>query len=211
MDTNNLINQAAQLAISPQPINVDPISEKQLYQVEGQLLTLTELLYQRMTGFYPLLWAKAYGTDPSREWIIALRDLSFDQINAGFNRMVLEKLQYPPNPIQFRALCFPRAEDLGLPSEDEAFCQATGNNEKKHPWVIEMLRRMGAERNDFSRADAKKARTLFKKHWDLIIDRVMAGEEAPEVELEIEDKPKKASKEVAAAGMAALKRGLFGD
>ena len=35
----------------------------------------------------------------------------------------------------------------------------------------------------------------------MIIDRVMAGEEAPEVELEIEDKPVKASKETAAEGI----------
>ena len=211
MDTNNLINQAVQSAISPQPINVDQTSEKQLYQVDGQLLTLTELLYQRMTGFYPLLWAKAYGTDPSREWIIALRDLSFDQISAGFNRMVLEKLQYPPNPIQFRTLCFPKPEELGLPSENQAFNESLKSNCDKHPWVKEMLRTMSSEdAYEFRRADAKTARTLFKTHWNLIIDRVMAGEEAPDIELEIEDKPVKASKETAAEGMAAL-RGLFGD
>ena len=150
-----------------------------------------------------------------REYGAQISRFTRDHIHFGIERLKLERENGRFDFLNVDAvlsLCAPAlARDMGLISEDEAFSQSLRSNTIKHPWVKEMLRTMSSEdAYELRRADAKTARTLFKKHWDLIIDRVMTGEEAPEVELEIEDKPVKASKETAAEGMAALK-GLFGD
>jgi hypothetical protein len=133
-------------------------------------------------------------------------------IRFGLEKMatVAAYQNWPPSALAFRDLCLPTSEDLGLPSEDEAFNQSVGNASEKHPSVVLTLRNMRDDVYELRRADAKKARTLFKKHWDQTVQFVAEGGELPEPELEIEDKPVKASKETAAEGMAALK-GLFGD
>ena len=194
METNNLINQAVLSIGSTPPTSGDQKSEKRLFRVDGQLLTVPELLWKRMTGLYAHKWTGAYGVDPTPEWEMALDCLTPEMVRTGLDRTVSERWDWPPNPIQFRELCLPTSEDLGLPSDDDAFQQAVGNATDKDPSVIYTLRNMGDEVYKFRRCETEKARKLFKKHWDKTIEYVMTGGELPEPELQVEDRPVRASK-----------------
>lgn len=139
-------------------------------------------------------------------------------IGKGLSRMAQNgKYQaWPPKALEFRALCMPGAEELGLPSEGEAFWQATNWSrlpaEKKHPAVLKFMQVL-AEQNlqsEFRRLSEDKARKLFDKTWAQVIDFVASGGELPEIPKEIEDKPARADKIKAMAGLAELNQ-LFGD
>ena len=117
-------------------------------------------------------------------------------------------MDWPPSALAFRDLCLPTSEDLGLPSDDDAFSQAVGNASEKHPSVIHTLRNMGDEVYKLRRSESGKAEKIFKKHWDKTVEHVMAGGELPEVEKQVEDKPVKASAEVAESALGEMK-GMF--
>jgi len=143
-----------------------------------------------------------------REYGAQISRFTRDHIHFGIERLKLERENGRFGFLNVDAvlgLCAPAlARDMGLIDEDEAFNQSLRSNTMKHPWVKEMLRNMGDEVYKLRRSESEKARTLFKKHWDLIIDRVIAGEEAPEVEFEIEDNPVKAPPEVMKQGINEL-------
>jgi len=132
-------------------------------------------------------------------------------IRFGLEKMatVTAYQNWPPSALAFRELCLPTSEDLGLPSEDDAFAQSVGNCSEKHPSVVMTLRDMGDEVYKFRRAESERARRIFKKHWDQTVEFVMTGGELPEVERQVEDKPVKASAEVAESGLNDLKE-MFG-
>ena len=199
MDTNNLINQVIDHV--REPTVSEPLSPNRSVMIR---------LWERMLETYGHKWEGSYGTMPNQGWISTLKGISPEMIRFGLEKMatVAAYQNWPPSALAFRELCLPTSEDLGLPSEDEAFAQAVGNSSEKHPSVVMTLSEMDVYK--LRRAETEKARTLFKKHWDQTVQHVAAGGELPEVKLEIEDKPVKASRETAAEGMAALK-GLFGD
>jgi hypothetical protein len=175
-------------------------------------MTAPEYLFKEMTEYFGFKFSGGYGSVPTDAWINVLDGLSFESVQNGISRTCreYERGDFPPNPLDFRLLCMPTNEDLGLPSDDDAFNQAVGNASEKHPSVIHTLRNMGDEVYKLRRSESGKAEKIFKKHWDKTVEHVMAGGELPEVEKQVEDKPVKASTETAAEGMTAL-RGLFGD
>ena len=129
-------------------------------------------------------------------------------IKQGLEKMAVNRayMDWPPSALAFRDLCLPTSEDLGLPSDDDAFNQAVGNATEKHPAVIRTLRDMDVHK--LRTAEVGKAERLFKKHWDKTVEHVMAGGELPEVEKQVEDKPVKASAEVAESALGGI-RGMF--
>ena len=163
-----------------------------------------------MTGTYGRQWTGGYGDVPTPEWLMALEALTVDQVKHGLARIAEDPVawKWPPNLMEFRVLCLPTSEDFNLPSEDDAFSQAVGSASDKHPSVVMTLRDMGDEVYKFRRAESEKARRIFKKHWDKTVEHVMAGGELPEVEKQVEDKPVKASAEVAESNLGGI-RGMF--
>lgn len=149
---------------------------------------------------------------------MAVDGLDPEMIRKGLNAMVASGRfsKFPPNPMEFRALCMPTAEELGLPAEGEAFWQAVNWSrlppEKKHPAVLKFMQILIAEDRqwEFRRMDEDKARKLFDKTWVKIVDFVASGGQLPEIPKEIEDKPTRADKIKTMAGLAELNQ-LFGD
>lgn len=150
-------------------------------------MTLEEVLWDRMTGLYTHLWTRKYGDTPTREWEMALVDLTPDMVGKGINKIVKSKRfeEFPPNPIQFRAACMPSGEGYGLPSFDAAFNQATGVNTDKHPAVIYAMRLM-ADPFAFRQSKVELARQQFSEVWQKTVEHVMAGGELPEKPVEVE-------------------------
>ena len=121
-------------------------------------------------------------------WINAMSRLSIEMIEAGFQRLSRDKrfLTWPPGPLEFRALCLPRGEDLGLPSFDFAYTQATKPNAWKHPSVIYAIRLL-PDTFAFRQAKAEKAEAMFQEAWGKTLEFVINGGKLPEKEKEIEE------------------------
>ena len=174
-------------------------------------LTKSELLFQRMTGLYGNRFSSAYGTDPTTEWEMVASNCTPEMLKRGLDRCVKEFESWPPNPIEFRALCLPQAEDLGLPGEDQAFAQAVGNVKERHPSVLLTMRNMGSDLFTLRHSDEKKARKMFADEWARTINFVANGGELPEPEKQIPERPQGTEEGRKKAGEKALgdMRGLF--
>ena len=139
---------------------------------------------------------------------MAVDGLSVDQVKSGFRRLVESDRhrEFPPNPMTFRALCLPTSEELGLPANGAAFWQATHWSQlppdKKHPAVLMAMRSM--DQAAFRRMDSNQAEKTFMAAWSAVIERVMAGESLPEIPVEIAERPAKAARDTASAGIADL-------
>lgn len=68
-------------------------------------------------------------------WTVALEGLSDARIRAGMVNLIRSGLEFPPVPGKFRELCAIDPVELGLPSADEAYYQATGPIEHR-AWVV---------------------------------------------------------------------------
>lgn len=195
---SHLIDRAALLIEStpPSPPAPGSANSERRYNVQGESLTLVELLWRRMTEIYGHRWASAYGERPTDGWITAVGDLSADMIRSGLVKMARcgDHNAWPPTALEFRTLCLPCGEDFGFPSLDEALQQAVGNRTGKHAAVIHTLRRIdGYALRRMPLADALKN---FAPAWQKTINEISAGGELPQAPLELSDdaapKPKRA-------------------
>jgi hypothetical protein len=78
-------------------------------------------------------WFHNYGSVPNSAWVDGLSDLSVDDIRFGLEALKAWKGDYPPNMLQFRALCRPVIEEshkiyqrLPEPEEHRAARKANG-------------------------------------------------------------------------------------
>jgi len=56
-------------------------------------------------------WFSSYGAEPNSAWIDGLADMTVDDIKFGLGALKGWKSEFPPNMLQFRALCKPTLED----------------------------------------------------------------------------------------------------
>ena len=187
---NRLLDRAAQSIGSTRqslPASASATSEKR-YNVEGERLTLLELLWKRMTEIYGHRWTSAYGSTPVDGWDMCVSGLEPEQIRSGLKKMVLnpEYQKWPPAALEFRALCLPTEADLGLPSLTDAFQQAVGNRPgEKHPAVIHTLRQTDAFA--LRRMPAEAAMKIWTPIWAETVRMVAAGGELPERQAALPD------------------------
>ena len=187
---NKTLNHAVRsVASTPQsqPEPASATSEKR-YNVAGEHLTLLELLWKRMTEMYGHRWTSSLGEVPVDGWAIAVEGFSPKQIRDGLIKMVQDPQfkSWPPNALEFRALCLPTESDLGLPSMDEAFNQAVGNRPgEKHPAVIYTLLKMDAF--VLRRMPADAALKEFTPRWAETVRMVADGGEIPDRQAALPD------------------------
>jgi hypothetical protein len=187
-------------------------SEKR-YNVGGEYLTVMELLWRRMTEIYGSRWESSYGDQPTDGWATAIGDLSPGMIRAGLAKMAKQGNHnaWPPTALEFRALCIPSGEDIGLPSLDEAFQQAIGNRTEKHPAVVHTLRHLDSYAlRRMPGADAQRA---FARAWQKTIGEIAAGGELPAAPIGLSDdtvaKPKRHRTPEEAARCSAMLAGIL--
>ena len=162
-----------------------------------------------MAGLYGYTWTKQNGLEPTPEWELCLADATPDSLKMGIGRMAKDEkfAAFPPTPMQFQALCLPRGEDLGLPTFDEAFDQATKANTDKHPSVIYAIWQID-DNFGFRQMKTEAAKKVFIEVWNKTLMHVMAGGELPEKPVEVEEVHTKANPEAVADTRQGLK-GLF--
>lgn len=76
---------------------------------------------------WPTMWRKYYGEaggDIYATWERTLAGLGARQINRGIEAVRHGGYRYPPSAPEFRRLCAPTAESLGVPGPVDAFARA---------------------------------------------------------------------------------------
>ena len=120
-----------------------------------------------------------YGVADDGSWLSELKDLTRIDLERGVARLRWEKeadeddSSYAVSCLDFKKLCFPTSEELGLPSEDRAFMLACHGNWDVHPIVHLSVVKIGFP--EFSRMDAVQARRRFNKYYQKLVARVRAG------------------------------------
>jgi len=125
-------------------------------------------------------------------------------MNRGYNKMIESVHHWPPNAIEFRGLCLPTAEDMGLLSLHKAFKQAVGNDTNKTPEVIYTLLEMAGEVFIMRRESSDKALNRFSEWYLKTVEHVLNGGKLPKVELKIERKPLPTRKDKGRAAFKAM-------
>lgn len=68
-------------------------------------------LWERMSETFGHSWVSSFGTEPNAAWIDGLSDLNEEDIVFGLGALKGWKSDFPPNLLQFRALCRPAIEE----------------------------------------------------------------------------------------------------
>ena len=184
---------------SPEPVpsgSAEPQSERAMAR-----------LWIRMTRIYGHRWTSSFGETDDGTWAKGLRGLSGEQIALGLSRCVVSGEAWPPTLPEFRALCTPTAEDLGLPPRDAAYREAAMADRDhlwSHPAVYAAAQAVGLF--EMRTLPESKSRPLFERAYEIVTRRALAGEQfdAP-LPKALEKISTPARPEVAAAALIAMR------
>lgn len=128
-----------------------------------------------MSVIYPYKWAGQFpGAEAivvaKSEWMEGLDDLTLEQIRKGIARCRKEGGEFPPSIPEFRKLCLPTNEDIGILDEEEAYQQLCAK-EYRHQLVKEISRCI--DEYSWRMMSFKEGRKRFKVVYDLCVDRRM--------------------------------------
>lgn len=192
---------ALQSAVSPlRRREPPPRAERQPQQetrskASGPTATADDIdnLFNALGELYGNKFSSQWGAfDETGAWRAELQWVPAAHLATGLRR-VRQQIQaaardgaeaWPPMPAAFVALCEPRPEDLGLPTVDAAWREATGNAHQPGQacWSHEAVRLAGADVGWWelthvlpSRVDRLQRR--FERIYQALVNRVMAGEE----------------------------------
>ncbi|OGO92829.1 MAG: hypothetical protein A3F10_04870 [Coxiella sp. RIFCSPHIGHO2_12_FULL_42_15] len=115
-----------------------------------------------MTRAYGYKFINNFGEKDNGIWYEALKDLTSDDLNYGFKKMLVtitdeerkRREAWPPNVKEFRMYCERRLQDFDLPEVHEAFREAQNNNYLSrpywsHPLVLVAKKRLNKKPNDY--------------------------------------------------------------
>ncbi len=82
-------------------------------------------LFGTMIGLYGAKWTREHGlADRTGQWLETLKDLHPQKFAMGINRVRLTGKDWPPSAPEFRKLCQPLPEEMGLPTLAKAWQEA---------------------------------------------------------------------------------------
>ncbi|USE36401.1 replication protein P [Endozoicomonas sp. SCSIO W0465] len=91
-------------------------------------------LFGIMIGLFGGKWVQSHGSsDRTGQWWETLKDLHPNQLLMGIRRVRQEGREWPPSAPEFRKLCQPLPEELGLPTLAKAWREA--NEHASQPGV----------------------------------------------------------------------------
>lgn len=148
----------------------------------GVKIAMTQL-WLRMSEIYGAQFANQYGEvggEAFQTWCLGLRDMTEAMIKRGFTRLLARESAFVPNLNEFRTLCLPNPEDLGLPAVEIAYREACNNGHRvlganwSHPAVYHAGKAVGWF--ELRSEPDSRTRPRFKTAYAAICQRVMAGE-----------------------------------
>ncbi len=144
----------------------------------NQMFTEFQLAYHNQ--FHKAFASEEQITMAKQLWFNTLADFSPQQIVKGTRRAIKES-EYLPTLHSIREFCIPRPEDLGLVDAHRAYVEACQAASPKHEqqWSHPAVYFAGKESDWFFLASNPeyKALPVFKRNYELICQRVLAGEQ----------------------------------
>ncbi len=123
--------------------------------------------------------------DPEKVWAASLKGISPSMIKFGLNKLVFLKLDWPPSAPEFAGMCFPDAEDLGLPSlksallEVSTFRKGRGFDISRFSYALYMA--LAPSFYDLDRMRTELFNKKTNKEYQRILKFVLAGRKLPKV------------------------------
>ncbi|UQI41902.1 replication protein P [Vreelandella venusta] len=151
-------------------------------------------LFNAMGEMYGNKFTSEWGAfDATGAWWAELQHVTPGQLAIGLRR-VRQQIQdaarqndeaWPPTPLAFAAMCQPKPEDMGLPSEGEAWREVVANAHQpaRHSWSHEAVRMAGAAvgwwdlTHGTSDTHTSNMERTFRTEYAALVNRVMAGEQ----------------------------------
>lgn len=139
-----------------------------------------ELLFRTFCRRFTSRWRDNYEDPKARElWRRDLKGLTDFHVKRGLH--LSADLQWPPSPGEFRALCQPSPQDLGLPSLDQAFREACVGvtPQRTHSWSHAAVYQaaLAAGRWELLNLPVNQSRPLFERAYAVLVRRVLNGEQ----------------------------------
>ena len=145
-----------------------------------------------MSQIYGQIFIKKHGAhDMNDTWLSVLKSLTPKALESGIARLKdlagdCRFTQYPPNSLEFKALCLAFYNNLRLPSAHDAFLEMQSNSRicsTRHRWSHEVVRftvsRLPA---DFLKIDDDiKAKRAFKRVYEQVCHLVKQGHDLPPI------------------------------
>ncbi|WP_157673376.1 replication protein P [Endozoicomonas ascidiicola] len=138
-----------------------------------------------MTGLFGQKWTSAYGlADRNGEWLKTLNGLHPAQLEIGLNRVRLAGSEWPPAAPEFRKLCLPKPEELGLPALAKAWQEANdgAGSPNHHPWSHRAVYLAGRVagwhelRTAGTPQECRDVKVKFANAYQALTTRVLNGE-----------------------------------
>ncbi|WP_339885632.1 replication protein P [Vreelandella maris] len=162
-----------------------------------QLQELVNRVFTRLEAIYPRTWRTAFSTDQmltlaKREVATSMAKWSTlpttQSVDMAVERIKAEGGEWPPSVASLVRFLKPRPEDFGMPSAEIAFNEAIqhSQNPAGHSWSHAAVREAGRATGWFDLAQASSdaririLRSTFRKQYDAVVNRVMAGGEVEE-------------------------------
>ncbi len=143
-----------------------------------------------MTAIYGPLFVSKYGVQDNGVWLETLQDLTPKAIESGLFRLKKLKgakafIEFPPNCLQFRALCLAFYEELHLPTASAAYREIKSKSYTSGKyWSHEVVKYIAYKLpSDFLLIEQEQAAySIFEKLYQEVCDLVRQGHEIPEVD-----------------------------
>nr|WP_251048100.1 hypothetical protein [Halomonas sp. ISL-56] len=145
-----------------------------------------------MEAIYPRTWRSAFSTPDMVK--LAKREVGISMVkwstlpttkslDMALERIKAEGSEWPPSVARLIASLKPQPEDFGMPSVYIAFNEAIQHSQSpdSHCWSHAAVREAGRATGWFDLAQASSEsririlRSTFRKHYDAVVNRVMAG------------------------------------
>lgn len=152
-----------------------------------------DLVFDAMGRMYGAKFVSQWGEyDADGSWLAELAHLTRQHLELGIRRLRQQvrdaaragEEAWPPQPVSFAALCEPRPEDMGLPAVAEAWREVSAHSHEPElwQWSHEAVRMAGAavgwwELQHVIPSRVERLERRFAKHYQALINRVMAGEQ----------------------------------
>lgn len=174
-------------------------------------------LWKNLTSLYGQLFTNKHGLQDNGTWLKVLGDLTPKALESGMERLRRVKgdsqfCNYPPNPLQFRALCLAYYEEQKLPGVGAAFDEirqkaSYGFVGWSHPVVKYTASKLTQEFLKIE--DVNKAFTLFCPIYEKVCNLVKQGHQLPDIGTKV-FYVKGSNKEIARAHLSQMKQLLGG-
>lgn len=130
-----------------------------------------------MAGIYGHTWSSRMPTPEAvkvalSDWEQEIRKVTSEQIKNALAKCRDshgKHVDFPPTLPQFIRLCLPEAEEIGIPTAEEAYYQAISPNVEKHPLVVKSIAYIDAY--TFRRLPESEARNRFMPVYNQLKDR----------------------------------------